>query len=221
MGSNRDIITIDGPAGAGKTTVARGVAKRLGWTYLDTGAMYRAAALAAFEKGTPFDDEPGMTRLLEILQLEILPGPEGVKVIMDGQDVTALIRRPQVSGLASAVAAQPVVRRAMVDLQKKIGASGRLVADGRDMGTVVFPEARVKVFLTASLEIRSERRYLELSGMGEKVMREAVEKDMAARDYADSTRKIARLRPAADAVLIDAGLLSPEEVIDQILAMTT
>jgi len=146
MANEEKIITIDGPAGAGKSTMARGLANHLRWTYLDTGAMYRAVALA----GKDVSDEPGLTEVLTELDLRVKPGLSTTRIFLGELEVTAEIREPRISGLASAVSAQAIVRRAMVDLQRKIGETGRVVAEGRDMGTVVFPGAGVKFFLEAS-----------------------------------------------------------------------
>ncbi|MDY6852624.1 MAG: (d)CMP kinase, partial [Thermodesulfobacteriota bacterium] len=162
MESGRRIITIDGPAGAGKSTVARALANRLGWTYLDTGAMYRAVGLAAFEDGADVSDEKAMTRLMAGLDLKVAASPETTRVYLAGREVTSEIRQPHISGLASAASALGVVRRAMVDLQRRLGAAGEIVAEGRDMGTVVFPRAEIKFFIDASLEERARRRFEEL-----------------------------------------------------------
>jgi len=218
VASGQDIITIDGPAGAGKSTLAKALARRLGWTYLDTGAMYRAIALAVDEAGADVADEPAVAEVLENLDLEVVPNQDQTRVFLNGREVTATIRQPQISALASAASALSVVRRAMVEYQRRLGASGRLVAEGRDMGTVVFPRALVKFFLHASPEERARRRFKELQEKGERAGPEEVAEDMARRDQADSTRTLAPLRLAEGAIIIDSSRLSIAEVLDLMLA---
>ena len=217
MEPGRLIVAIDGPAGAGKTTLAKALAAKLGWTYLDTGAMYRAVGLAAGEAGVDPADENGLSRILAGLKLRIAPGRETTRVFIGDREITAEIRQPHVSALASAASALGVVRQAMVEVQRHLGAAGRVVAEGRDMGTVVFPEAAVKFFLFADLKVRAERRCLELQGMGSQATITEVTEAMAERDQADSTRELAPLRAAPDAVRIDSTALSPEEILEVML----
>lgn len=211
------IVTIDGPAGAGKSTAARAVAQKLGWAYLDTGAMYRAVALAAHEQGISADDETGLKNLLAEIELEVKPGQSNTIIILNGRDVTDQIREPHISSLASAVSAQGVVRSAMKDIQRRLGGKGRIVSEGRDMGTVVFPNAAVKFFLDASHQVRAKRRHDELMEKGNAPSLETVNKDMILRDKADSTRALAPLKPADDAVIVDSSGLDEAGVLDMML----
>lgn len=202
------VVAIDGPAGAGKSTVARAVAKRIGGVYLDSGAMYRAVALAALRRGI----DPGAAgELAGMVSIELEPGA----VILDGEEVTALIREPAVSQGASTVAAVPAVRAAMVEQQRALlGSGGDWVAEGRDIGTVVWPQAEVKVFLTASPEVRAERRAAELALPVAEVLAQVRE-----RDARDSTRAHSPLRPAQDAVTLDTTGLSLSEVVERVAAL--
>jgi cytidylate kinase len=198
------LIAIDGPAGAGKSSVARGVAEALGFTYLDTGAMYRAVALVAADRGA----EPAA--VASTLKIE----PTGERILVDGRDVTDEIRAPEVSEAASRAAADPDVRRAVVELQRMLLASGDWVAEGRDIGTVVAPDADVKVFLTADPEERARRRAAELGLDPARVLAE-----QAIRDERDRTREHSPLEPAPGAVVLDSTHLSLPEVVQQIAAL--
>lgn len=206
------IVTIDGPAGAGKSTAARGLAARLGFEFLDTGATYRAVALAALRAGVAWTDDEGLERLLRTLKLEM---PPTGKVLLDGEDVSGLIRTPEVSQGASIVAARPVVRRRLAELQRQIAAGRDVVCEGRDQGTFVFPDAGCKFFLVADPEERLLRRVLELQQRGEKVDVEALRQGQAERDERDASRDLAPMVPAADAVLVDSTTKSLEAVIDE------
>ena len=214
----KNIVTIDGPAGAGKSTVSRMVAKRLQILYLDTGAMYRAVALQAEREGIDIHDGKSMRRLCQGLDLRFVTQGEEVKLFMGGEDISSAIRSPEMDMLSSAVSAVKEVREAMTALQRKIGLKGGVVAEGRDMGTVVFPDARHKFFLTASAEVRAGRRYQERRVRGESVTREEVAKELAKRDQQDSERAIAPLLPARDGKIIDTTLLKASEVVEMILA---
>jgi cytidylate kinase len=197
------VIAIDGPAGAGKSTVARAVARELGATYLDSGAMYRCVALAAARSGRP--------------AAEVAPGLEirlGERILLDGEDVTDAIRAPEVSDLASRVSADPAVRAALVEKQRALLAHGDWVAEGRDIGTVVAPDADVKVFLTASDEARAQRRAAEL---GEDPR--AVRRELALRDERDATREHSPMVPAPDAVPVDTTRLSVEQAVEQVVTL--
>ncbi len=209
------IVTIDGPAGAGKTTISKLLARQLGYRYLDTGALYRAIGLLALEGKTGPDDDQALAGLCQGLEFEFL-ADGGLKV--NGRDVTGLIRTPEVSMMASAVSARPVVRRYLLDVQRDLARGGGIVAEGRDMGTVVFPEAQVKFFLDADLETRALRRYEQLRQRGDmSASLEEIKRQIAVRDRNDSSRNLAPLRPAADAVRIDSSALGIRQVVDKML----
>lgn len=211
-------IAIDGPAGAGKSTVARQLAKRLGYLYIDTGAMYRALTWKALKKGTRVTDEAALVNLARNTSFEFKEvAPGEVSIYCDGEDVSHIIRSPEVSRLVSRVAAWPKVREEMVGLQRDLAVKGRVVMDGRDIGTCVLPEAPYKFFLTASLEERARRRWRELVAQGNNVSLEKVKQEIEERDRRDSQRAVAPLRPAPDAIIIDTSNLTPEEVTEHIL----
>ena len=208
------LIAIDGPSGVGKSTTARRVASRLGWQYLDTGAMYRAAALAVLRAGLDLKDRPALDRLLASLDL----AQEGTRIFLAGEDVSEAIRSQEVTRGVTPVSADARVREVLVEQQRRIGASGGWVVDGRDIGTVVFPNACCKVFLTASPEARAQRRFLELQAKGQTAVFEEVLADQRRRDEADSTRAVAPLRKADDAVALDSSDLTLDQVVDWIAA---
>jgi cytidylate kinase len=208
------LIAIDGPSGVGKSTTARRVAARLGWQYLDTGAMYRAAALAVHRAGLSLEDRAGLERLLAGLDL----AQEGTRIFLAGEDVSEAIRTQEVTRAVTPVSADARVREVLVEQQRRIGASGRWVVDGRDIGTVVFPHACCKIFLTASPEARARRRFLELEAKGQAPVLEEVLADQERRDQADSTRAVAPLRRAEDASVLDSSDLTLEQVVDRIVA---
>jgi CMP/dCMP kinase len=204
------VIAIDGPAAAGKSTVARAVADTLGMIYLDSGAMYRGVALATLRAGVDPEDLEAVGRLAREIEI----GLDGDRVLLDGADVSAEIRTPEVAEVASRVAAHPQVRNAMVERQRALIGSGRFVAEGRDIGTVVSPEAPLKVFLTASDAERARRRAAE---SGEPLERVMAEQDR--RDARDAERAYSPLRPADDAVELDTSSLSVDEVVDRVVAL--
>lgn len=210
------IITIDGPAGSGKSTIAKRLALSLGITLLDTGAIYRAVALLAARDGVRWDDEARLASLAMNLPLEFKLEGERNHVKLAGDDVTDAIRTPEISAGASAVSALAGVRTALLQLQRQFGSLADLVAEGRDMGTVVFPGAQVKIFMDAAPEVRAARRRRELLAAGHSLSQEQVESEQAARDEADSTRQVAPLRPAEDAIIMDTSSLGIEEVVDKI-----
>jgi cytidylate kinase len=218
------IVAIDGPAGAGKSTVARRVAAALGFTYIDTGAMYRAVAWKALQEGITPTDAAALAVLARNLKLTLSPlTPDGKQTVTaDGEDVSAAIRTPEVSQLTSAISALPAVRRVVVEQQRRMGESDArgVVLEGRDIGTVVFPQAQVKVFLTASPEVRARRRMKELRGRGHKVDFAQVLAEQQERDARDSQRADSPLSAAPDAVVLDTDGLTIEDVVARILALT-
>jgi cytidylate kinase len=209
----KKIITIDGPAGSGKSTVSRLLAKRLGYLYLDTGAMYRAAALQSLRQGVTPTETERLGRLCKAMTLQFRVEEGENRLYLGAEDISAAIRTPEMDLLASTVSAVKEVREAMTELQRELGKKGCIVAEGRDMGTVVFPEAGFKFFLTADAEVRAERRYRERILRGESVRKEEVEKELAQRDEQDTLRPIAPLRPPKDARIIDSSALSPDQIV--------
>ena len=211
------LITIDGPAGAGKTTVSRLLAGRLGYRYIDTGALYRGVAVAARRRTVDPQNDAALGRLLEGIDLNFLPGEGGQRLTAGGEDITEDIRTPEISMLASAVSARPVVRAYLLKVQRELGRQKGAVFEGRDMGTVVFPEAEVKFFLSASESTRALRRFAEIQAKTGASLEE-VERDMRLRDEQDSTRALAPLAPAPDAIRIDSTGLGIDQVVDLMVA---
>lgn len=211
-------IAIDGPAGAGKSTIAKALAKELGLFYVDTGAMYRAIAYKALQLNIPLDQEAEIAKMAQ--QTEItLEHSEARRVFCDGQDVTEEIRSPEVSRCVSVIAAYPQVRQRLVDLQRQEARRGGVVMDGRDIGTYVLPDADLKIFLTASAEERAKRRWLELQHSGKNLSFDQVKKDMAIRDQIDQEREVSPLVPAEDAIILDTTGLGIEEIVERIIRM--
>jgi cytidylate kinase len=214
------IVAIDGPAGAGKSTVARELARRLGFTIVDTGAIYRAVALAAQRAGIGWEDDAALGRLLDSgLGVSFVPAADGQRVLLHADDVSEAIRTPEISRGASIVSARPTVRQKLLGLQRQLGRSAPAgaVMEGRDIGTVVFPDADVKFFLTANAEARAARRHAELAERGLPVPLGEVLEDQRRRDKDDSERAIAPLKPAPDAVVVDTTGLDLEEVVERCL----
>ena len=214
------VITIDGPSGSGKGTVAGILAKRLGWNLLDSGALYRLLAFAAGNHGVALDNEALLEKLAAHLDVQFVGATEGTsaRIILEGDDVTHAIRSEAVAAGASKVAALPAVREALLLRQRAFQEAPGLVADGRDMGTVVFPDAPLKVFLTASAEERARRRYLQLKAKGDDVSLSGLLDEIRARDERDTQRAIAPLKPAADAIQLDSTKLSIEQVLERIMS---
>lgn len=223
------IVAIDGPSGSGKSSVAREVARRCGLTYLDTGAMYRSVAHACLGRGVDPADDAATAEVARDLRIEFAPCGDGQRVLAGGEDVTAQIRTPEVERAVSPVSANPAVREAMVAEQRRFGEAGDVIAEGRDVGTVVFPNADVKVFLSASPEARARRRAVQREGGDlargvdaavDAEAERAVLEDLVRRDAYDSSRAASPLRPADDAVRIDSSELSFDEVVQAVIALS-
>lgn len=210
-------IALDGPSGAGKSTVAKAVAKRLGIVYVDTGALYRSIGLYVQRKGVAKDDSEKIIPMLDEIKLDLVFQNNTQSVILNGEDVSGLIRTGEIAMFASAVSAIPEVRAFLLETQRKIARENSVIMDGRDIGTVILPDAEVKIFLVASAEARAERRYKELIEKGEDCTFESVLKDIKERDNNDSTRKVAPAIPAEDAIFLDNSELDAEQTIDKVI----
>jgi cytidylate kinase len=211
------VVTIDGPAAAGKSTTARAVASRLGFLYVDTGALYRATALKFQSRGVPLDDPRAIEACLADTQLDLSGSPEHAHVWLDGADVSGEIRTPAVSELSSRLAAMPAVRRRLQEFQRALRDRGPVVAEGRDLGTVVFPDAEVKIFLDADLETRARRRARELEGRGIAAPLDQVQEELRRRDDRDRNRGDSPLRPPEGATMIDGSARDAEHVVAEVL----
>ena len=210
----KGIVTIDGPSGAGKSTISRGLAAKLHFTYLDTGAMYRAVGLAMERQGIDLANTDALKKCLAGMELTLVPnGDDDVRVELNGEDVSQAIRTPEMGMVASRVSANPLVREKLTALQRQLGEKGGIVAEGRDMGTVVFPKAACKFFLNASAEERARRRQKQLAEKGQSVDYQEILDQISKRDYDDSRRALAPLKPAPDAILVDSSSMGPEAVI--------
>jgi len=212
-------IAIDGPSGAGKSTAAKGAAKELGFIYVDTGALYRAVGVAALRSGIDTKDSSGVTGMLGKIEISLKFEDGAQKVYLNNEDVSSAIRLPEASMAASDVSAIPAVRAFLFDLQKNLAKNNNCLMDGRDIGTVVMPDAQLKIFLTASPEERANRRYNELIERGTPVEYSALLEEIIQRDYNDSHRAIAPLKPAEDAVIIDSSDMTLKEVIEKIVSL--
>jgi cytidylate kinase len=213
------IIAIDGPASSGKSTTAKELAHKLAYVYLDTGAMYRACGLQAFRRGVSLDDIPNLSKMMQAIKVEIKYALPNNIVLLDGEDVSQAIREPHIGKLASDISAIGVVRAGMTALQRALGAAKGIVMDGRDIGTVVFPDAEFKFFMDADLEERAQRRFLEEKAKGSQKSFEEVKSELAQRDYNDSHRAIAPLKQADDAIIIDSTHLTIQEQVAKIMAI--
>lgn len=213
------IITIDGPAGVGKSTIAKQLASRLGYQYLDTGALYRAVAWKVRASVVDPADHRTVTKLLSETRITLEQSGDGVRVLVDGQDVTLEIRTQEISEIASVVSAIPAVRQWLLPIQRQVGASGGVVAEGRDLGTHVFPEADVKFFLQADVDVRAARRRDQLRAAGHVASLDQTEEQIKARDLRDQARAVAPLAPAADARLINTSALGVEAVVEEMMAV--
>ncbi|WP_304269945.1 (d)CMP kinase [Phascolarctobacterium succinatutens] len=212
------VVAIDGPAGAGKSTIAKLAAEKLGYAYIDTGAMYRSVAWKFLQTGKAFDED-FISGLSKTMLIDFKPEAKINRVFVDGTEVTDAIRTPKVTAIVSRVAAIGAVREAMVDQQRRMGEAGGVLMDGRDIGTVVFPNAQLKIFLTASVEERARRRYAEMVAKGQQVDLQQLQADIAERDKQDSERAISPLRQAEDALLLDTSDMGISEVTDRILQL--
>ena len=210
-------VAIDGPSGAGKSTVARAAAARLGYVYVDTGAMYRAIGLAVCRKGISGEDAAGIAAALPEIEIRLAYQDGAQRVMLNDEDVSDAIRTPEIAHYASKVSAVPEVRQFLLDVQRDMAKKGNILMDGRDIGTVILPDAPVKIFLTASAETRAERRYLELAEKGQQVTRGSVLHDVVERDRQDMSRAVAPLKQAEDAVLLDTSKMTLDESIEAVL----
>ncbi len=214
------VITVDGPSGSGKGTISRRLAQELGWHWLDSGALYRVLALAALRHGVALDDEAALAELARQLDVRFVEDGQGEpRVLLEGEDVSRALRTEETGAAASRVAALPAVRAALLARQRAFRQPPGLVADGRDMGTVVFPDAGLKIFLTASAEERARRRHKQLKAQGLEASMDALLRDIAARDERDANRSVAPLRPAPDAVVIDGSDLTIDQVMARVRAL--
>ncbi len=212
-------VAIDGPAGAGKSSVAKAAAKELGFVYVDTGAIYRTIALYVLRQGVAPQDAAGVEALLPQIEIGMEYTDQGQKMILNGEDVTGLIRTPEVSMATSTCSAIPAVRAFLLQLQRDLAEKNNVLMDGRDIGTVVLPHAQLKVFLTASPQERARRRVLQLEESGRKADYEAILRDIQQRDYQDSHRETAPLRPAEDSVLVDTSGVTFEESVRRLVEL--
>lgn len=212
-------IAIDGPAGAGKSTIAKIVAKKLGYIYVDTGAMYRTMALACFREGIKADEEEKVVEKCNNVNITLGYENDTQKVYLDGEDVSQLIRQEEIGNMTSAIAVYPPVRKILVEMQQDLAEKNNVVMDGRDIGTAVLPNADLKIYLTASSRTRAERRYKELIEKGQNCNIDEIEKDIKERDFRDMNREVSPLVQAEDAVLVDSSDMNIEQVVEAIITL--
>jgi cytidylate kinase len=213
-------VAIDGPAGAGKSSVAKMTAEKLGYVYVDTGAMYRAITWSVLDLNLDLNDIRGILNMLEHIDLTLKPSHAGQQVWINGQDVTSRIRSPLINQNVSRIAQMPNVRQFLTDIQKRMSSEGGIVMDGRDIGTVVMPDAQLKIFLTASVQERARRRYVEMNAAGDELEMDQLIKEISERDRMDEEREISPLRQAEDAIFLDCTELSMHQVIDTIVELS-
>ncbi|MGV6943924.1 (d)CMP kinase [Sphingobacterium kyonggiense] len=217
MSKKNFVIAIDGFSSCGKSTVAKALAKQLNFVFVDSGAMYRAVTLYVQRHNIALDDEDAIHKALDEIHIDFIPNPDKTQILLNGEDVSDAIRTMEVSDYVSEVSAIKSVRKAMVHQQQQLGKKRDIVMDGRDIGTTVFPEAALKIFMTASPQIRAERRYAELTAKGELVTMEEVKENLSHRDHIDSTREESPLRQAEDAIVLDNSDLNQEEQLAFVL----
>lgn len=215
--NNKFILTIDGPAASGKSTTARKIANKLNWLYLDTGAMYRAMAVKVLKKGIALDNAAAIGKIADETEISIQQTKNGIKIFLDREDITNKIRTPEIDRAVGPVCEVPQVREVLVVQQRKIGSKGNIVAEGRDMGTVVFPHADLKIFLIASLQSRAERRFKDMKKMGLDITKEKLIQEIKKRDQRDSKRTHSPLKKAEDCLVLDTTHLSINQQVDFIL----
>lgn len=220
MGSKKDkvVIAIDGPAGSGKSTVSRSIARKLGLLYIDTGAMYRALTLKAMRQGLDLKDEAGLAKLARSTRIDLGESGGALRIMLDGEDVTGQIRTPELTNNVKYIARVPDVRSEMVRLQRAIGEKSGAVLEGRDIGTVVFPDATYKFYLDADVEERARRRHKELVESNRKVSLDEIKKDVVTRDESDMNRSVGALKKAPDAISVDTTSLSIDEVVEKLIS---
>ncbi|MEA3471178.1 MAG: (d)CMP kinase [Thermodesulfobacteriota bacterium] len=219
MIKERLIITVDGPAGVGKSSVSKALSKRISYVYLDTGALYRAVAFRVAESGISPDDREAISRFCENIDISLLADNRGMKILADGDDITDKIRTEKISILASTVSVIPAVREALLPIQRKAANSGGVIAEGRDMGTVVFPDADVKFFVKAHIHERTKRRYLQLKRRGVAADFEEIKSGIVVRDRQDMKRNVSPLRPAEDSFILDTTDMKMGEVVEKMISV--
>jgi len=213
----RFVVAIDGTSASGKSTTARNVAQRLGWFFLDTGAMYRAVAYEVLRRGVDPNNFEKVAEVVQEIDIDVKPGPDGQITCVNGEDVSAYLRTPEVDKAVTPVSQNPAVRKKLVTIQRKVGENRELVCEGRDMTTVVFPDAELKIYMDADIDVRAERRKKDLEKKGIHISLEEIKNDLMRRDFADSNRDISPLKKADDAILLDTTNLTIEDEVNFVL----